>query len=625
MTGTDPDCNTASTRRAFFGQLHIHTVLSYDAWSFGTKVTPAQTYAFAAGQAITVPQDQLAWPMQQGMIVDGGVQARRPWPLDFMAITDHAEGLGINASLEDPESRFAKTTLGQRLIAEPGYAVFAKRAADLKVDPPLPPEWHDAETTQAAWDTLKDAAREHDKPGVFTTFLAFEWTSMPQGKNLHRNVIFSTLDAPVPFSAAQSMKPEALWSWMEDIRAGGQDVIAIPHNGNLSDGLMYGWDGADGQPMDAAYAQRRAWNEPLTEIAQIKGQSETVPALSPQDEFAGFEVYDHLLASGVIKSQPDGSYIRHALGRGLAVQARTGVNPYHFGVVGGSDLHNGLSVEGQPYTTGGDMGGIDPATMLPDAKIAKGRIGLVTPPTNWDVLQGTPLAQTLGLDAEKSAAQKLADATSMVEMGSSGLTGIWAEENTRPALFAAMRRKETFATSGSRLRLRMFGCWDFDAAMLHGDWVAAAYLRGVPMGGVLPPGHGAPGFIVEALKDPDGANLDRLQVVKVWAGGEAIFDVALSAGRAPGEPLQGKVDLATATYDNSIGAERLLAFWRDDGFDPAQGASYYLRALEIPTPRWSTILAAKWELPLSPHVPPVVQSRAWSSPITIPAAKGPTP
>lgn len=612
MSGTKDKGQDASERRAFFGQLHIHSVLSYDAWSFGTKVTAAQTYAFAKGQAITVPQDQLSWPMQQGMAAPQGVQAKRPWPLDFMAITDHAENLGVNASLENPDSPFAKTDLGKRLIADPGYAVFAKRAADLKVDPPLPPEWNDAATVQAAWDELKQVARDYNEPGVFTTFLAFEWTSMPQGKNLHRNVIFSGLDAPIPFSAAISTKPEALWAWMEDIRAGGHDVIAIPHNGNLSDGLMYGWDGPDGQPMDAAQAARRALNEPLTEIAQIKGQSETVPALSPDDHFAGFEVYDHLLASGVIKSQPDGSYIRQAFGRGLAIRARTGVNPYHYGVVGGSDLHNGLSVEGAPYTTGGDMGGIDPDTMLSDVDIARGRIGLVTPPTYWDVLNGTPLAQTLGLNADKSEAQKLADATSMVEMGSSGLTGIWAPENTRAALFAAMRRRETFATSGSRLKVRMFGGWDFEGGMLAGDWVAAAYARGVPMGGVLQPGKGAPGFILEAVCDPFGAHLDRLQIIKVWPGGEAVMDVART-----GPDGQSTVDLARGTYDNSIGAERLAAFWRDPEFDPAQGASYYLRALEIPTPRWSTVLAAKFGLPLSPHVPPVVQNRAWGSPITI--------
>lgn len=238
--GDSVERDAAHERRAFFGQLHIHTLLSYDAWSFGTKVNAAQAYAFARGEAITVPGEQLAWPMQQWLTVAGSVQARRPWPLDFMAITDHAENLGVNASLDDPQCAFAKTSLGQRQIAEPGYAVFAKRAADLKVDAPLPAEWSDQRTVAAAWETLKIAARDYCRPGVFTTFLAFEWTSMPQGKNLHRNVIFSGLDASLPFSATQSTKPEALWEYMEDIRAKGQDVIAIPHNGNLSDGLMYG-------------------------------------------------------------------------------------------------------------------------------------------------------------------------------------------------------------------------------------------------------------------------------------------------------------------------------------------------------------------------------------------------
>lgn len=618
--------NVPSERRAYFGQLHIHTVLSYDAWSFGTKISAAEAYAFGRGEAITVPADQLARPMQQGLHIFGGVQAKRPWPLDFMAITDHAESLGVNASLEDRASAFAHTALGQRLIADPGYAVFARRAADAGVDPPLPPEWSDTTTIAAAWESLKQAARDYYVPGTFTTFLSYEWTSMPKGKNLHRNVLFSGLDAPLPFSAAQSTEPEALWGWMEDIRAQGQDVFAVPHNGNLSDGLMYGWDTSAGQPMDAAHAARRALNEPLTEIVQIKGQSETVPALSKDDPFADFEIYDHLLASGVLKSQPDGSYIRQAMGRGLVIQAQTGVNPYHYGVVGGSDLHNGMATEGQLCTAGGDMGGIDPATMMSDAEIAKGRIGLSAPPTYWDVLKGTPLAQALGLDQDKTDAQKLADVTSMVEMGSSGLTGIWADDNTREALFAALRRKESFATSGTRLRVRMFGGWGFTEAMLGADWVSQAYDTGVPMGGVLRHGSGAPSFILQALRDPDGANLDRIQIVKVWLSKdgprEKVLDVALSDGRLPGQTIESTVDLAKGTYTNTVGAERLEAVWTDPAFDPAEAATYYLRALEIQTPRWSTIMAVRNGLPLSPHVPATVQSRAWTSPIAYVPRRG---
>ncbi len=620
----------AADRRVFFGELHIHTQSSYDAWAMGTKITPAQAYAYARGETVMVPASQVR--LQQGLTVDGAVPARRAWSLDFMAVTDHAENLGVTASLDTPGSAFGKTALGQRLIKMPGYAQFARVAAELGIDPPLPTEWNDTQVVLDAWEAEKKAARDYYQPGVFTTFLGFEWTAMPGKKNLHRNVIFASDDAPAPFGANQSTRPEDLWTYLESIRARGQDVIAIPHNGNASGGLMYDWNTSDGRPIDEAYAQRRATNEPLTEIIQIKGQSETHPLISPNDEFANFEIYDHLLPSLTIKSDPNGSYIRQAYGRGLIIQSRVGVNPYKYGVVGGSDVHNGLSNSDERATAGGDIGGIDPGTMMPGGETAQGMIGLITPPTYWDLIEGTPLAKALNVKRkeDKTVEEQLAERRSVVEFGSGGLTGVWAGENTRASIFAALKRKETFATSGTRIRVRMFGGWNFNSSMLRrSDWVERAYSEGVAMGGDLPPPPprvaGAPAFILQAVKDPDGANLDRIQIVKVWLVGEGyrekVYDVALSGARkvnpATGNApeLLNTVNLQTGQVRNSVGATTLTRVWTDPDFDRTKPAVYYARVLEIPTPRWSTLLAIRNGLPLSDLAPATIQERAWSSPI----------
>ena len=359
----------AAQRRAFFGQLHIHTQSSYDAWAMGTKITAAQAYAYARGETVMVPATQLQ--LQQGMAVEGLVPAKRASALDFMAVTDHAENIGVMASLDAPGSAFAQTPLGQRLLKQPAYAQFARVAAEMGIDPPLPAAWNNPQVVADAWEVEKKAARDYNQPGIFTTFVAFEWTAMPGKKNLHRNVIFAGADAPAPFGANQSTKPEDLWTYLEHIRAQGEDVIAIPHNGNASGGLMYDWNTSEGRPIDEAYAQRRARNEPLSEVIQIKGQSETHPQISPNDEFANFEIYDHLLPSLTTKSDPNGSYIRQAYGRGLVIQSRVGVNPFKFGLVGGSDIHNGLENSDEAAMAGGDVGGIDPRTMTPRRRSGK--------------------------------------------------------------------------------------------------------------------------------------------------------------------------------------------------------------------------------------------------------------
>jgi hypothetical protein len=384
---------------------------------------------------------------------------------------------------------------------------------------------------------------------------------------------------------------------------------------------MFDWVDSHGRPIDQAYAQLRADNEPLAEISQNKGASETHPALSPTDEFASFEFYDHLLISPR-KSNPSGSYVRDALGRGLEIAARAnGVNPYKYGIVGASDFHNGLSDSAENAYVG-TVGAIDPTKSLPDIDAFRDRLASVK----------VSVANT-GSNAAPGAAPPANDGTpadpnaGLYENGSGNLTGVWAEENTRDSIYAALRRKETFATSGTRLRLRFFGGWAYSPKLLaSADWVKAAYASGVAMGSDLPAGKTkAPKFALWAVKDPDGANLDRLQVVKVWLQNgkhvEKIFDVALSNGRKTNPttgkvlPIGNTVDLQTATYQNTIGATELSAVWSDPEFDPATPAVYYLRALEIPTPRWTTILAVRRGQPLPSGVPATIQERGWSSPI----------
>ena len=591
-------------RRAFFGELHLHTNLSFDAWTYGTKVTPDEAYRFGRGETIMVAAEQAR--TQAGLSGGDSVPVRRAWPLDFMAVTDHSEFMGTLNKLDDLSSWFANSATGKKILKNPSYAM--KLKSDAKSNPEKLPKGmnHPEGEIDDAWWSVIQATEDNYLPGRFTTFVGYEWSSMPNQRNLHRNVIINTLhtvyDAPLPFTALDSEQPEDLWRYIEFVREIGFDAIAIPHNANASDGLMFDWNMSNGKRIDEAYAQARALYEPLVEISQVKGQSETVPALSPNDEFANFAIFDTLIGRKT-KSDPEGSYVRDAYGRGLVIERRVGVNPYKFGVVGGSDIHNGLSTSEENAFAGGAFG-IDPQTLVPEGDAALRSLAIIkrTDPV--------PPYDTLTRD-------------------SAGLTGVWAEENNRNSIFAALRRKETFATSGTRIRLRMFGGWDFDALMLEdAGWVAQAYARGVLMGSdlpVAPPGAGAPTFILQAIKDPDGANLDRIQVVKVWLKSSAtysekVFDAVLSGGRTPNPktglvpPVGNTVDLQTGTYENSRGAAVLTGVWRDPEFDPSQAAVYYARALEIPTPRWSTLLALKRSLALPTKVPATHQERAWSSP-----------
>jgi hypothetical protein len=640
-------------RRVFYGDLHLHTTYSNDAWNWGTKVTPAMAYAFAKGETVKVPAVQVR--SEEGVPLTSDVAVRRSWPLDFMAVTDHAESLGGNAQFDYPESPRGQTEAAKQYRANPthgGRGRGGRGAAGTVQEPPpfaagavagrgapaapaqgiaaapatggaaaagtgggaaaagagggrgADPLMRDPGWMSRIWQETIKAANDAYEPGKFTALIGYEWTAT-RGGWIHRNVIFNGATAPPPFSASQSTRPEDLWTYLESVRAAGQDVLAIPHNSNYNNsGFVFDWNTSDDKPIDQVYAQRRALNEPLVEIGQNKGTSETTPGLSPNDEFANFEVFDTVRNSTI-----GGKYVRQAYGRGLVIESKVGANPYKMGIVGASDIHNGLSVSYEDGFAGGHFG-IAP-NILPTGNYARNTLGLAATGPN-------------------GATERAPDGDASILWAPGSLTGVWAEENTRNAIFAALKRKETFATSGTRLRLRMFGGWSYSADLLRSrDWIKEAYAQGVAMGAdlpVRPANAAAPTFVLQAMKDADGANLDRIQIVKVWLDGERamekVFDVAVSGSRTI-DPATGRakaavgntVDLQTGKYSNNIGAAMLSTVWRDPAFDADQAAVYYARVLEIPTPRWSTLLAIKNRLPLSTEVPATIQERGWSSPI----------
>lgn len=594
------------TRTALFGELHLHTALSFDAWTFGTKIMPDDAYRFAKGETVMVPATQLSKTL--GQTAKGPVAAKRSWPLDFAAVTDHSEFLGAVAQTDNPNSPLSQSAFGKAL-REGGMGVFFRAAVALgsKSGPDME-ELKAAAAASDAWTLEQRAANAHYRPGKFTTFIGYEWSASPgAGVHMHRNVIFNADHAPVPFSARDSNLPEDLWKYLGSVRRQGIDALAIPHNSNFSDGRDFDWNMSDGKPVTAAYALERALNEPLVEISQLKGTSETAPDLSPNDEFANFEIADRIYA-GQTKSTLHGSYVREAFGRGLVIESKVGANPFKMGMVGGSDIHNGLSASDERAFGGGAFG-IDPKTM-----------------SLSDTATNLALGQSNGRAGVRPTGQRENDP---LQTSSAAITGVWAEANTRESIFAALKRKETFATSGTRIRVRMFGGWALPTNLLaQPDWVKTAYAKGVAMGGDLSAPKAAPGplrLVVSALKDPSGANLDRIQIVKPWLDGdtsrEKIFDVALGGhdrrdpqtGRV--RPVANTVDLKTGRFSNSVGAPSLNAVWTDPEFDPKRPAVYYARVMEIPTARWSTLLAIQKHLPLPTKAALTIQERAWTSPI----------
>ena len=572
---TTESVKAGKPRNAYYGDLHLHTVQSFDAYTFGTRIGPEEAYRYAKGETI----DYL------------GEKIKRNFPLDFLAVTDHSENIGVLNQLGDSSSALYKSELGQNFrknTEESRTFVFQYfRTNDYNS---IVPGFDNQGISRSAWQRQIDAANNSYAPGKFTSFIAYEWTSAPDRQNLHRNVIFRNAKVPTrPFSSIDSKDPKDLWRFLEFQRKEGNEALSIPHNSNASNGLMFDWNELSGKPIDQAYAQSKAINEPITEISQTKGASETHPDLSPTDEFANFEVVDFMSPRVDSVRKKPGSYVRDAYGRGLIIEGKTGVNPYKFGVVGAGDFHGGLSASEEA----GYQGTVAYINAEPKKTFAPGKT-----------------ADTRGL-----------------YFGSGNITGVWAESNTREAIYDAFRRKETFATSGSKLQFRFFGGWDLSPEILKNhDW-DKAYEKGSPMGGDIaakPANAKAPSFIVWAIKDPNGANLDRAQVIKVWVKDgkqyEKVFNVALADGRKPDKagkvkPITSTVDLKTATYTNTVGDTELSTVWTDPEFDAKVPAVYYLRVVEIPTPRWSTILAVKHKLPISDQVASIIQERGWSSPI----------
>jgi hypothetical protein len=573
-------------RNAYFGEEHIHTSWSVDAWVMGNRITgPDDALKYAQGQTIKHPM---------------GYDIKIDTPMDFMGVTDHAEYVGVTRLANTPGSAVSKLPEAQPLIMkDPNSAEEQQRVflylLSLTSKPPIK-AFMTPEVAGTVWKENVKIADENNHPGKFTAFCSYEYTSQYNNRNLHRNIFFrDCAHVPeMPFSSMDSWHPEDLWNWMDTQRKAGNELLAISHNANLSDGWMYPTDvDSLGRPIDAAWAASRDRNERLVEIKQIKGQSETHPLLSPNDEFANYEIFTGLLGLPADVGRIDhihGSFARQALKDGITMQDVRGYNPYKLGMAGGSDSHN----TGSPYRQDNFYGGHADADGTVERRLA-----------------GVMLGNTIDVRLENPG----------------GLTGVWAEENTRGSLWDAMYRKETFGTSGVHIKVRFFGGWGYNKDILKAkDWVHQSYAGGVPMGADLPAMKGrAPMFVVWAVKDPTSANLDRIQIIKGWTKNgqsfEKIFDVAWSGdrkadkwtGRVPA--IQSTVDMEKATYTNSAGSVELKTVWTDPQFDASLHAFYYARALEIPTPRWTFMQAVKAGIPPPDVVPLTGQERAWTSPI----------
>jgi hypothetical protein len=560
-----PYLHQAYPNRVFWGDTHLHTSYSTDAGMVGNTLGPEEALRFARGEQV---------------ISATGVPARLIKPLDFLVVSDHAENLGLAPMIEESDPELLNDPMGKKYhdLVKSGqgweaYQIWKKSGVELKDSMPNP------RLQQSAWERIIDAVDRYNQPGVFTAFHAFEWTSTPDLRNLHRNIIFrdgaQEARQVVPFSAFDSIDPEDLWEYMEayEKKTGGQ-ALAIPHGGNLSQGLMFAVERMSGQPIDAAYAKRRMRWEPLYEATQIKGDGEAHPSLSPNDEFADYYQWDKG-DFGLNPKEPEMlpyEYARSALRIGLEQERKLGVNPFKFGMIGSSDSHTSLATTREENFFG-KFAGTEPGT--------EGRFD----------------------DMVSQDMRENADGSLNVyhwESLASGLAGVWATENTREALWDAMKRKEVYATTGTRMLVRIFAGWDFKPDEVHRpDFAPQGYQRGVPMGGDLSaaPDGTNPKFMVRALRDPDGANLDRIQIIKGWvdADGESherIFDVAVSDGRtidADGRcktPVGDTVDVPNASFTNTIGDAVLAGYWEDPTFDPNLLAFYYVRVLEIPTPSW---------------------------------------
>jgi len=578
-------------RNVYWGDTHLHTKLSPDANLTGNgKLGPEDAFRFASGYEVTA---------------NNGMQAKLQRPLDFLVVTDHAEYMGLLPGIASGNEILMSTDYGKELAKLLQGSEEDKFQAALSVVSDIgnaDAKFRSEEFERTVWQSVTAAADKYNDPGKFTAFIGYEWTSMPKVNNLHRCVIFkddaSYADQITPFSAFDSENPEDLWMFLQgyEDKTGG-NVMSIAHNGNVSNGLMFMDVDYGGKPLTKEYAETRMKWEPLYEVTQIKGDGETHPMLSPKDEFADFETWDWGNLDATIKKEDamlKHEYVRSALKLGLQLETKLGVNPYKFGLQGATDAHTSLTgVAENNYW--GKLSQYEPAPGRASHETFTKKNGAIT--------------------------EKKSDV-----MGAAGYTGVWAKENTREAIFEAMEKKEVYATTGPRMTVRMFGGWDFTEANLYSAHMPEiGYQKGVPMGGNLVGANSnAPTFMIIATKDVTGANLDRIQIVKGWedANGEVyekVYNVALSDGRVLSDnpkPVGNTVDLKNATYSNSIGDAELSALWVDPQFDAKQDAFYYVRVLEIPTPRWTVYDAEFFGTKLKEDgFPTIIQERAYTSPI----------
>ena len=601
-------------RKAYFGDLHVHTTLSFDASAFGTTASPADAYRYARGEAIRHPS---------------GFDVKLAQPLDFYAVTDHGIFLGLINDAEDTSTAFSQYELAKEYhnineSVDGGLLDLAKRSKifgnfisdvvagllDGTIDNSVVNK-----VSTSAWSKTVEAADEAYVPGTFTTFAGYEFTSSTAEREaLHRNVIFRGTERlpALPFTRFNSINPEGLWDWMDKLRDQEIESLAIPHNSNGSNGAMFMFTDWEGKAIDQEYADQRLRNEPLVEITQVKGTSDTHPLLSKNDEWANFEIFP-LRTSTKLLSDPPGSYVRNAWQRGLSMEDRDAGNPYKFGVIGASDTHTGAaSLEEDNYF--GKIGSFDSTAEK------RGSV-----PASF--LYGT-LVKLAAPDMVQEIDDKVyLDFSGYHYWGASGIAGVWAEENTREAIYDALRRKETFATSGTRIKVRFFASYDLAAADLTSpDLIKNAYRSGVTMGDTLQASNARqPRFLTWAVADPNTAKLQRIQIIKGWLKNgehqEQVYDVACADGlsvdpqthRCPDNGAQ--VNLADCSRTANIGSGELKTLWQDPNFIPGQDAFYYVRVLENPVCRWSTWDAIRAGKTPRSDLPATIQERAWSSPI----------
>ncbi len=650
--GSTPGYN--EDKNVYFGDLHVHTKHSFDAYIFGTTATPDDAYEYAKGNAIQHP---LGYDMQLRE------------PLDFYAVTDHGFLLGSVEGWADPNNGRAGTepfhnlnapeNLNQESIAARSQLfqsyvrniaqfsnIWTRTVAYITGDTARGSTIYDVDIHRTAWKDVIQSAQRHNDPGNFTTFVAYEFTASTtrsgntqgasalgclltgngcnfegappfENANLHRNVIYKGNKFTVePFTRLKSVNPENLWSWMDDLRSRGVDTIAIPHNSNGSNGQMFEMENWEGLPISTQYAEFRMRNEPLVEMTQVKGTSETHPILSPNDEWADFEIMWQRVGNSSY-SRPFGSYVRQAYLDGLGMEEEGRGNPYKFGMVGASDTHTG-AISDDESDFHSKIGIFDGT--------AVGRGSVPISDADVELLTG-------GQDIRQLAFKKIGDRnfnnTIFNTWGASGLAAVWAEENTRDSIFDAFRRKETYATSGSRIKLRFFGGYDLDKSILDQDnLIKEAYKRGVPMGQDLAASEGkSPSFLIWAMRDKNAAPLQRVQIIKGWVEKttgrpfEEVIDVACSDGLTP-DPVTNRcpdndalVDVSDCSISSDRGANEIKTIWTDDSFDSSVKSFYYVRVLENPSCRWSTWDAVKNGTKPREDLQPTIQERAWSSPI----------